>query len=82
MELKKRLAIGMLFIFIGGLVTFYTIFYSFWFTLQVLGVVCLVPSTFTPETFSTVFTIPLILMGLYVTLVTAIIYYVNPFTKE
>ncbi len=82
LNVQRRLLIGSLFIFVAGFVIFATVFYSFSFAMQAVALLCVFPQGTAENLVIEIFLFPIILMGCYMGLVAAVLYYVNPWSKK
>lgn len=79
-NLTRRFVIGALIILCVGFVSFGAIFYSFMSAFETTTLLCPLPDE-SVDLISIYFTFPLIIIGLYTSLVAAIIYFVNPWER-
>jgi|GEM_PF-5673186 len=80
-SLKRRLIIGGASIFTGGFLTFAVIFYTFLLSLQTTSALCVFPQEEATGIVVSLFAMPIVILTIYIGLLAAIIYYVNPWEK-
>ncbi len=79
-NLLRRMLFGGLVILISGFLSFGAIFYSFFYAINSATVLCVLPEE-TTNIISSFFMFPILIVALYMSLVAAVIYYVNPWEK-
>lgn len=79
-NLWRRMIFGSVIVLLSGFISFGAIFYSFFYAFNTATLLCAVPDE-TVDIMSTFFTFPLIISALYMSLLAATIYYVNPWER-
>lgn len=79
-NLWRRMTFGGGVILLAGFLSFGAIFYSFFYALNTTTILCALPEE-TIDIMSSFFMFPLVIIGFYMSLVAAVIYYVNPWER-
>lgn len=79
-DLKRRIIFGGLIIVTSGFFAWGAIFYSFILAFNSVTLMCPVPDE-TINIMSEFFTFPILIVGLYMSLIATILYYVNPWER-
>ncbi len=79
-NMLRRLLVGGIIILVSGFVSFGAIFYSFISAFDTTTLLCPLPDE-SINLIAAYFTFPLIIIGLYTSLIAAVIYLVNPWER-